>query len=322
MRKTSVVIMACAFFCVLSSGVMALQNGNLNWGYTDFADAVRPPMPGFTFNNIVSMYHGQFVDSDGHKLEMMGDDHHKLNSVSYAPQFIYTGKPLGKFVWGMQAMWPMTSLNVDSDMLTTGGGYVADPNVGPFVASVIPFSKDWLLHWSFEVDSYIPLGYYDKNKSVNPSANHWTFEPWIAFTLQMPNGFMLDTRQHVAFNTKNRKYVNPTVTLDYNEHDYKPGVLYHFNYMFSKSFDFISPFLRVGVGGYYGKQLTEDRLDGEKVRSSKERVFAIGPAIQYTVMDSSMKKPSVILSFKGYQESSVKNRTEGTRVVFRAIIPF
>jgi hypothetical protein len=91
---------------------------------------------------------------------------------------------------------------------------------------------------------------------------------------------------------------------------------YHFNYSLMKTVDFISPSLRVGLVGYYEKQLTEDELDDHDMSDSKEQVFAIGPAIHY------ITKGGVVLSLKSYFESGVENRGEGTAIVGRLIFPF
>lgn len=141
-------------------------------------------------------------------------------------------------------------------------------------------------------------------------------------TLQMPRGFELSTRQHYAFNTKNKNYVNPAVTGDFNDHSLKAGDLWHFNWSFSKSLDFISPMLRLGAVGYYGRQLSDDEVDGVKMPNSQERVFAIGPGLQYMHISKGAQAPSVIFSLKSYWESEVENRGEGNRTVLRMIIPF
>jgi hypothetical protein len=331
MTRKSVVFLACVLFLsMVSSATMAAnQNPSLNWGYTDFLDAAIPPGPGgLIFNPKVSFYSAnKLKDGDGH--DVFGRN--KLNLVAFAPQLIYVGNP-GTLPcglrWGAQAQWSIASLNVTSDPfpagpgLTAGSGMMGDLVFGPFIQETIPLAKDWLLSWMLEFDTYAPVGSYDKDKSINVGANFWTFEPFLALTLQMPYGFEVSTRQHFTWNTKNKDYINPALTRNFNEHDLQAGNLWHFNFTASKSLDFISRTLRLGVVGYYGQQLTDDKLDSAHVSNSKEKVFAIGPGLSWMYFHKDERAPAAIFSLKSYWESGVENRFQGNRTVFRMIIPF
>jgi hypothetical protein len=233
-------------------------------------------------------------------------------------------KPLpGGLKWGAQAQWSIVGLNVSSDIgLTAGSGMIGDLVVGPFIGRSHELAKDWVFHWFAEFDTYVPIGSYDKDASINAGCNFWTFEPFVAMTLTMPYGFELSTRQHYLWNTKNNDYVNPAIFRDFSSHDLEAGQMWRFNFSFSKSLDFISPFLRLGVLGYYGQQTSADQLDSNTVPNSKERIFGIGPGIAYTYIRENERKPLAIFSLKAYWESEAKARAEGTRVVFRMIIPF
>ncbi|WP_024333785.1 SphA family protein [Desulfotignum balticum] len=322
MKKTGgAFLILLILLCTTPSAIMANhQNPTLNWGSTDFLDALNPGY-GWIFNPKTLMYSGEFKDGNGQSLP--GDN--ELDLVAFIPQLIYIPKlPLPyNLKFGVQALMPIVSLNVNSDIgLNSDSNLIGDLCAGPFIGSSIPLAKDWAFHWFAEFDVYAPTGSYDQNAAINPGANFWTFEPFIAMTLQMPHGFEFSTRQHYTWNSKNKDYMNPAITGDFNEHDLEPGDLWHFNWSFSKSLDFIDPRLRLGVVGYYGKQLTNDQIDGVDIPNSKEKVFAIGPGIGYVHTPEGAKKPPVIFSLKAYWESGVENRTEGRGVFFRTIIPF
>ncbi|OPY74861.1 MAG: hypothetical protein A4E63_00588 [Syntrophorhabdus sp. PtaU1.Bin050] len=319
--RRSIAFLCCVLFCMVSSAVMANnQNPNLNFGATDFSDPPRH-VPGFVLINPITFYSGNLKNGDGDSLPGTN----KLSLIAYVPQLCWTAnsKLPGDINWGLTVLMPLASLNADSDLgLKAANNIMGDPIFGAFVGRAHQLTRDWTFHWMFEFDTYFPLGDYDKDAAFNTSANYWTFEPFLAMRLEMPYGFELSTRQHYTYNTKNHDYVNPAITHDFNDHTLKAGDLWHFNFSASKSLDFISPLLRFGAVGYYGQQLNNDEVDGNAVPNSKEKVFAIGPCLQYIHIHKGERKPSAIFSLKSYWESNVQNRAEGNRTVFRMVIPF
>ena len=320
--RSSAVLLSCVFTCTLASAVSAdNQNPNLNWGYTDFMDAAIQGS-GVIFNPKVAIYSANSL-RDGNGNALPGEN--QLSLTAFSPQLIYIGRTQlpGGLKWGVQVLGTAVSLNAQSDLgLAAGHGMMGDVCFGPLIGGVRPLKKDLVLHWFAEFDTYAPLGQYDKTVAFNPGANFWTFEPFLAVTLQMPSGFELSTRQHVAFNTANDEYVNPALTGDFHDHSLKAGNLWHFNWSFSKSLDSISPKLRFGAVGYYGLQVGDDELDGVELTDSKEKVFAIGQGLQYMHFPKGAQAPAVILSLKTYFEGKVEHRAKGVRTIVRVIVPF
>ncbi|OQX63795.1 MAG: hypothetical protein B5M56_01730 [Desulfococcus sp. 4484_241] len=317
MKKTRTVwslflILAAVMVCS-SAAIAYNQNPNLNYGHTNLLDAMLPP-PGLYLSNYMIIYStDEFKDSNGDNFPL----NNEMDLVVYSPQFIWlAGNNLpGDLRWGIQALLPLYGYDVNSGLgLDSGGGIIGDLCVGPFVGKAVPLSDDFVFHWFAELDVYSPVGAYDKNYAINPSANYWTIEPFVSMTLQMPHGLTFSTRQHLAFNTKNDEYVNPVVTGNLLDHELQPGKLWHFNYSVMKTVDFISPMLRVGVAGYYGHQLEDDEVDGVAIPGTKEKIFAIGPAVHYI-------HKGTVFSLKTYFENGAENRPEGDMVVFRIIMP-
>ena len=309
---------------ILSANVVQAynQNPNLNWGNTTLMDAALPP-PGLYMSNYMVYYHSDdFKDGNGDKLPGKNE----VDVLVYTPQLIYVSPTkIGNLTWGWQAMLPLINYSVDSNWgpdfggagLEEETGVIGDLIVAPWIGGVVPFSANSRLHWFFDFDVYIPIGDYDSKKNLNPSANYWTLEPFLALTLQLPHGFSITTRQHFAYNFKNDDYrMNSLGGVGGEKGELKAGMLWHFNYDVMKTVDFITPNLMVGVAGYYGKQLTDDEFDGHDISASKEQIFAIGPAIWY------LNSKGTVFSLRAYFESAAENRPEGEKVVARIIIPF
>ncbi|SHF99603.1 Uncharacterized conserved protein [Desulfacinum infernum DSM 9756] len=291
------------------------QNSGLNYGNTNFLDAILPP-PGVYLDNYVAYYHSdEFKDADGNKLPLDNE----LSLLVYVPQLTWIadlGLPRG-MIFGVTGLLPVVNANLDSDLgMVASNDNLGDLMLGVFVASHAgkPFANlgnGFDLYLAAEVDVYMPTGQYDKKFTINPGNNFFTIEPFVKFTVTMPHGFSFSMRHHLAFNTENDEYLGD----DGQTHDLKPGIMYHFNYCFAKTLDFISPNLRLGAMGYYGKQLTDDELDGRDMKDSKEQIFGIGPGIQYV-------GKGWVLSLKTYFESAAENKAEGERVVLRLSLPF
>ncbi|MNT67773.1 hypothetical protein D3C72_2059400 [compost metagenome] len=94
--------------------------------------------------------------------------------------------------------------------------------------------------------------------------------------------------------------------------DYRSGQEFHFDYSAGWA---VTPSWVVGVGGYFYRQTTDDKQDGETLSDNKGRAFAIGPSIKYDSNDG------WFLSAKWQQESSVRNRAEGDAYWLKLTIP-
>lgn len=296
------------------------QNPNLNFGSTNIIDAILPPS-GTWLNTYIAGYSSdEFKDEDGDNIKIGNQDlADELNLLAVVPQFVYFSKNKfwDHFQWGIQFIpFEIINFNVDSKFLSSENSMIGDMCIGPLFGRTEHFGKNWHFNWFVEFDTYIPIGEYDKHKDLNPSANYWTFEPWISFTLQMPHGFSISSRQHFTYNFENDDFIvtDPKSGIDY-ETELQAGTMWHFNYSFMKKLNFIEPNLRIGIVGYYAKQLEDDDIDNFSTleNDTKEQVFAIGPGLYWRT------KTGIVLSLKAYFESQVENRPEGNRLVLRII---
>lgn len=150
------------------------------------------------------------------------------------------------------------------------------------------------------IDVFAPTGRYRKHDLANLGSNHWAIQPLVNFSYVDPAGFNGDLKLMYTFNRRNSstKYRNGEEFIA----DFDVGYGLGNGWV-------------VGVGGYFYRQTTEDRVDGHKLSSSKGRSQAIGPAIKY---DSGK---GWFLTAKWQQDSGVRNRAEGQAFTLKAVFP-
>lgn len=261
-------------------------------GAEDFMAGAVPP-PGTYFLDYLTYY-----KADKFKVGSSISSPFDLKVTANVFRFLHVTKHqiLGGF-WGVQVFVPI--LNVD---VTVPGRSQSKTGVGDII--VDPFILSW--HWkNFHLvtglDIYIPTGSFDKNDLANLGRNYWTFEPVVGATFISDSGFEVSGKFMYDFNTKN------------DDTEYKSGQEFHFDYTIAQKFGNWS----VGLGGYYYKQTTADKLNDNKVSPDgfKGQVFAFGPQIKYDY-----KNMSFILKYQ--TETSVENRPEGDKFWFKFVYAF
>lgn len=80
---------------------------------------------------------------------------------------------------------------------------------------------------------------------------------------------------------------------------------------FASAYEVLEKKIRVGVNGYYLKQITNTEADGRDVSNSKEQVLAIGPGAVYHFSQNNH------VFFNAYFETMVENRPKGYRFNLR-----
>ena len=161
-------------------------------------------------------------------------------------------------------------------------GYIPYLIYSPFLwAFHVP---KWNFHYVFSLcDIYTP-GMSDSDKfQANMHHNYWTFEPVFAFSY-LPGPLEISFKFMYDFSTKEDHHPTPYgVKLDR-----RPGQEFHFDYNFSYA---VSKKFRIGLGGYWYQQTTDDHYDGKgklprvlrKLIDNDEnhhsKQFAIGPGI-------------------------------------------
>lgn len=300
-------------------------------GVDQFLMGVGPP-PGFYLKEYNYWYHAtEFKDNDGHTLKLAthGEELDHLDIYGFIPRFIWISKLniLGGF-YGQYLFVPV----IKADVRLNAGApshsvTLSDSREGVYDLIYSPFVLTWhakngLLHAGTALDIFIPTGPYNKKHLVNIGKNFWTFEPVFTITGFLPQhpNLSASIKLMYDFNTKNDDFlIDPftaakigNMALTGMKTHLTPGQEFHFDYgidyALTKSF-------RVGIGGYFYQQVTDDKTSVGKVKNDKGRVFSIGPGVWYNYQ-------RWFFDFHTSFETGVKSRPQGRTGFFNIVYAF
>lgn len=301
------------FFATPSHAQVSLSGGNL--GYTSFMDGFG--YPGFVSDQYLYFYYAdEFTDAHGNKKST-----NKMHNLMLLMSFKYIfEKPKIFGAWpGIDVELPiMFDLQVENDRFNETERNVGDFFIGFFLQypemrlfNKIPFWQRLDLLIKF------PTGHYDSDSYVNAGNNAYAINPYYAFTVFLTPKIEYSMRLFYKWTSKNND-PSQMVSPEWNPKsgtppkfadDVQEGQAVWTN--FASSYGITNNF-RLGINGYYLKQITNHKIDGHSIPDSKEEVFAIGPGAMY-IADN--KKD--IYWFNMYAEVYSENRAKGMSVVVR-----
>ncbi len=313
-KKLLVILFAAltCFFTSSSSGLASSMgpSGGLTisgkYGGDDFLLAYGPP-PGFYLLNYSFYYAAhKFKDYGGREINQGPFRGFKLrlSGNTIRPIWVSEIKIWGAY-WGMDMGIPLIEKKVECSGFTDRASGLGD-------MVLCPLWLAWhgnIFHFLLSFDMISPTGVYDKNDRVNIGNNHWTFEPMLGITAIFPNRFTVDLNLLYDFNWKNNDYMDP---LTQKETYHKSGQAFHLDYAIGYR---ITGHFRLGIAGYYWKDVTKDKIDGRTISDSKGQVFSMGPVINF-------QRDQVTISLKTQWETMVKNRPQGTMTWLRVLYAF
>ena len=295
-QGTSAVLASLALLAAGSA--QALESGSTPAypnGSESFLMGAVPP-PGFYSLLYVSSYSASRLnDSQGNNLNVPG---FRIRANAIAARFAWVpGVKVGDGDLVFHTIVPL--LNISA---RTPGGSQTRTGVGDVtVGGAVGFHHSPNFHTAFGVDWHLDTGSWSQSNIVNLGNNHKAVEPIFAFSYIDPKGLNADMRIGYSFNQKNKAT------------DYRSGDDFHFDYSVGWG---LGPKWVLGVGGYYYQQVKNDRQGGVELASSKTRAMSIGPALKY---DSGT---GWIFTVKWEKEFAVRNKTQGSALQIKAILPF
>lgn len=302
---------ACLSALLISPvAAMAYDLPGVNLGGTSFYDGAPAPQgPGwYLVEYLQSINANTLKGSDGNALSLPKQD---LNLFVPLTQILYVpNKKISEHATlGYTVLVPwMAKAHVDDGLNNSARSAqtgIGDITLGAFL-QFDPVMGDNGPRYSqrVELDVSLPTGEYSANKSINPSNNAWNLNPYYALTYWLTPKWTVSTRIAYLWNGKNDA---PSTALNAKS-DSQAGQAVHVNFASAYA---VTNKLSLGINGYWLKQITDTKVDGDAVQGRKEKVWAIGPGLMYTLG----KEDSLLANL--YFEQDAVNRPEGNRFILR-----
>ncbi|MDX1557086.1 MAG: transporter, partial [Xanthomonadales bacterium] len=265
-------------FCLLAISLigeraaLAFDLPPVNLGFTSFLDGAPPAGPGLYLTQYVQYYSSDSLED--------GPPGHDVDAWIGATQMFYQSEAKGP--WGSKLGIDTILFYADLDaspsnspFLQSNSAGIGDILIGPYLQwdPVMGEHGPKFVH-RVEFQMMFPTGKYSDQFELNPGANVFSFNPyWAATAFHSPN-WSTSWRLHYLWNGENDdpsirtrgaiQFQNPSLEVN----DIQAGQAVHLN--FATAVALLPNRFRVGLNGYYLKQISDTKVDGQKVRGRRE----------------------------------------------------
>ncbi len=298
---------------IATSGAQAYDLPVVNLGLTSFLDGGLPAGSGWYLQQYFQHYSADHLrDRNGDRIGLPKTE---LEYQVAVTQLSYLSDlRLGNASLGLNAVLPIvTRMDVDDGLnnaaLKAQSG-MGDLLVGPFIQFDPIMGPDGprFVH-RIELQVNLPTGEYSDKRDINPGNNAVSFNPYWAATYWFNPKWSASVRAHYLYNLRND---DPSYAFG-DVSDIQAGQALHANVATEYA---VTPQLRLGLNGYWLKQISDTRIDGHEVSGRREKVWAIGPGAMYSFSQEDH------LVVNAYFEQDVENRPDGSRLQVRYIHHF
>lgn len=328
--KASALVLALA----AATSAMAAENGNQRYSAgIGGSDMTTPVVPGLYFQAPMVAYHASKIKgNDGKQLtqnlsafglptakaDIDTDTYAILPRLTYISSHRLLGAHVGvtamlpvvkrKATFQLSPATPLNPLTPPATVALINGGYntVENSGLNGSETGIADLEVSPVMHWeigdhqsvTFAPTIVMPLGDFKADQRVNTGfGDYYTFRPSVQYAF-IGDGWDLGGRAVMSFNTRNK------------DTEYRTGNIFNFDW---QAMAFVSEDIRVGVQGYFVRQLQNDSSRNADVQTainaqggSKASVNAIGPAVAWLMNGGEM-----LIEGKFIKEFGAKNRTEG-----------
>ena len=290
----------------------------INLGATSFYDGISGS-PGEAAWQLYVGYSRstELKDKDGNNFTIINDPEFEVYSFLNQYSYIFDIEttvlgghpgidiiiPMAKLESSFKAGPPFPGLQLEDN--DTG---VGDPTISIFLQyEPYKINGNPVFFSRLNAGVTMPLGKYDSEVDFNQGNNIWSFHLYYAMTFFFSEEWSISLRPQYYYNLENNEPAS-SYPLDDGIRNTQPGQSFSINYNVSYM---INENLSVGLGGYYLKQITDDKVNGDNIDFSREQVLGFGPQLFFDMGDNK-------LYITAFSESKVENRfKQETSVVFR-----